>query len=135
MKIGRRIVLLGGTIAVGLAGMMIFDSGSLRAAIRAFIRYYRPQPSVEEKALELLATLPHVQIDRDAAIRFIEVYIEEFDTDTKFSITDNVRVRFLLSTDYVQGENRWNREAKWVAFYSPWRSPCYNPFMLRQPKS
>lgn len=113
-------------LGVGFAGWLRRDDpkASLRQAYAELCGMTK-----ERKAAILVACFPHLDIAQEAGLRFVEDHLQYSGESLDFRLKAETLKRFLLSTDFVQQSGRG--EIRYVAYYSPWRTPCYNPFSLR----
>lgn len=121
-RFSRRAFLLGtsGLIALASSGMAALDWERLR---RRWI------------ARKLERHFPYLDLDADGVRRFVELYeshrgIIEKNPWKMLSrpLPDDVCTRYLASTDFFLHGADEARNVRFVAFYDPYVSPCYNPF-------
>ena len=111
-------------VAEVIGGVVALNSqGGLAGCYRRFTA-----PSVDRKARVLAACFPHLHFEKGVTQRFVLEYMENTGEDANFALKGETLKRFLLSTDFVQKQGEGS--FRYVSFYSPWRSVCYNPFML-----
>ena len=127
MKRSQFIGLTLGALAAGAAALA-GGKNAIAGLIPGFRRF--TAPSIERKARILAACFPHLRFETRAARRFVTDYMSSTGQDANFPLKRDTLKRFLLSTDFVQREGKGT--ITYVAFYSPWSSVCYNPYMLRQ---
>ncbi|OFV96102.1 MAG: hypothetical protein A3F68_04585 [Acidobacteria bacterium RIFCSPLOWO2_12_FULL_54_10] len=104
-------------------------TGRLWNALARRIDWLRP--SIEEKGQMLESQFPDLKFLPGTGAKFAEIHMEETKGNTAFAVDEACLKRFLLSTDFVQREGNPEEVFKFVIYYDPWRSPCYNPFMIR----
>jgi hypothetical protein len=72
----------------------------------------------------LRAHLPYLDVDDAVLAAFARD--QRAGTGAREEI-DAIAARFLLSTDFFQNGADEDRPLRYVAYYDPYRSPCYNP--------
>lgn len=84
----------------------------------------------EEKVVnELQQKLSFLKIKKATISQFIEDYKNEHFNKIP-EVNDQLIIQLLLSTNYVQNGADDSKEIEYTVYYSPWKSPCYNPFMI-----
>ncbi len=65
-----------------------------------------------------------LQIDRRVYLAFAE-RVQSAGRNPK--VNRSMAQRFILSTDFIQNGTDPSKTVRWVAYYDPYSSPCYNP--------
>lgn len=125
----RKILIL---VFSSIASTLTFFTFVNRSRVYRFL-LKQLQPTAEEKAHSLIKSLPEYSISHSVALEFIQIHVETSSSNHFFEIDEETKVRFLLSTDYVQNGCKNAKPLAWVAYYSPWVTPCYNPFNYVEP--
>ena len=89
-----------------------------------------PSNEVVEPPEELLDPVRvALSVGLDAAV--LEAFVGDYLADTarvrRGERIEAVGSRFLLSTDFFQHGGDESRALRYVAYFDPYRSPCYNP--------
>ena len=77
--------------------------------------------------------LDYLSFDDDVIDAFVRDYRADTDRVAKRERTASIASRFLLSTDFFQNGAREEQSLEYVRYYDPYRSPCYNPLVERDP--
>jgi len=112
-------------LTVGAIGAALIPISRPDRIIKGILAY-----SQEEKTVnEIHQRLSLLKIKKTAISKFIHDYKKEHLNKIP-EVNDQVMIQLLLSTDYVQNGADSSREIEYAVYYSPWKSPCYNPFMI-----
>ncbi len=126
----RRAFLLS-FAALGTAGAATYVVGPRRVKLALERRYLDfVEPSTEELAAELEKSFAHLRLKPGVAARFIADHKKADPYPLRVPFTDEFRKRFLLSTDFVVQRGAPEAEIDYVAYYDPYTTYCYNPYML-----
>ena len=91
-----------------------------------------PEPTASQARLigQLREHFDYLDIDDETLRRFandFELQREPLAPGTELSGSDHTR--FLMSTDFFQNGADESRPLRYVAYYDPYVSPCYNPLV------
>lgn len=89
---------------------------------------------LNSKVGELLQGIPY-QVDAAVARSFILDYMNYTKQNTSFSVTDKLKQRFLLSTNFLNVILKKESKIKYIRYYDPYIHPCYNPYIEIHRKS
>jgi hypothetical protein len=112
-------------LLMGLAG----GAGLLVAGVAFLSRWTGSWGSEPHSPLasELRSQFSYLQLEPDV----IDSFVRDFEAaHGPWLPTSDASpfMRFLASTDFFQTGADESRPPRYVAFYDPYRSPCYNPF-------
>lgn len=122
-----------GIVAIGaLASGLLMMPRRLRRRTLARLVGHKPDADDYQVARELRATFRHLDLEPQAAERFIADYRLYYRQPLELPLEDSIKRIFLLSTDFVQQDADESKRIRYVAMYSPYDKPCNNPFTLRR---
>jgi hypothetical protein len=98
--------------------------------IRKRINLYLPPPSNKQIIDELRDEFEYLDIAEDVAMKFILDYKKVYNKKIRFPLSTDLKKIFLLSTDFIHNAGL-EKKVSYMVLYSPFDSPCYNPFMVR----
>lgn len=129
MRISRRRWLLGAALglgALGLARYVLWDKlGSLQPKeLAAFLRKEFSYLKLEDDAPERFA---RVFVQHDRIGRGLLTRLRGGDMTWQQAELTSMGHRFLLSTDFFLNGADENRPVRFVAYYDPYITPCWNP--------
>jgi hypothetical protein len=81
----------------------------------------------------LLAHLDYLPIDGEVVGAFARDYRADATRLARGEAIEPIASRFLLSTDFFQNGADESRPLRYVTYYDPYRSPCYNPLRVPWP--
>lgn len=125
--VGAGILVLAGGAAAAGAWLPERYRRSLR---RRYLQTFGPSTKTLANALE--QSFDHLRFAPGAAERFLQAYRAVEKYPLSLPLPDDLRRQFLLSTNFVQQRGDVSREMDFVALYSPYHSPCYNPYTFVQ---
>lgn len=91
-------------------------------------------PTVTAIADRVERRFEYLRFEAEVSGRFAEDWIAAFGPTAKGGSDEELYDTFLLSTDFFQHGGDENRELRYVTFFSPYVSPCYNPLVRRDPR-
>lgn len=120
----RRRFLVAGLAAV--AGLALAAVG-----VRHVVRLRRvPRPfDRDELAEHLRRTYAYLRPEPAEVDRFVELYLAHYNAAPMFDDVAPLENTFLLSTNFFQSGQPAAGPIRFVAFYHPYVSPCYNPLV------
>ena len=80
--------------------------------------------SVEEQVRDYF---PYLQIDAEGLRQFADVHRSQFGSGLFAKPDTQLHKRFLLSTDFFPNGADETRLVRYVTYYDPYVSPCWNP--------
>ncbi len=91
----------------------------------------QPRPQEIRIAASLRARFSYLRIDDAVLATFAGDYLRDrrHRWDGRAPFPDRDAMRFLMSTDFFQNGADESRSLRWVAYYNPYVSPCYNPLV------
>jgi hypothetical protein len=121
MPLTRRRVLelFGVAVGVPLLGVSLWTLGR-RGELRRWLRFIRQEPP--------LPPLSYLDLDPDGVDAFEADYERHRGPlPDRESWSEDVQIRFLLSTDFFRFDADMSRRISYVGFYEPSITPCNNP--------
>ncbi len=122
-------------IALGVAGLAAAGAAWIAGPRRLWQRARREYdarfgPDEDELVAAFHQEFAYLQLTEGTAAHFVRDYRARSDLyPLTLPLGKDVRVRFLLSTDYIAHKADPSRPVSYAAFYDPYASGCYNPFM------
>jgi hypothetical protein len=137
LRVNRRLFLFGGVItaAGGSLAVLCFLRLSWTATLVDRACGLLSRRCTSRLAAKFRRALPDLQVSEAVVLQFSEDYEKAFGKPIRCPVPEDILKRFLLSTDFVQSGCALGRRVEYVAFYSPFHTPCYNPFMLLRSKN
>ncbi len=111
----------------GVAGVAVFGEKALYGKVkRAWARLTTSDEVLV--ASEFQSAFPDLDLSRETCVEFVRRYREVYKKLPETPVTGIDKRRLLLSTNFVQERGDPKAGLRFVAFYDPYVSPCYNPF-------
>jgi hypothetical protein len=130
-RMSRRRFL--GAVGVAVVALVALALARPRELLRSLKRRYLEHfgPSDEEVVAALRRDFAHLRLADGTAEQFVRDYRVARDLyPLTVPLKREVRVRFLLSTDFVPRQGDPDALLSYTVFYDPYAGICYNPFML-----
>jgi hypothetical protein len=112
-------------------GLLLALIAMLAAGIFRWVREVRGRSRTATLEGRLRAHLDYLPLDDEVVAAFARDYRSDAARAARREAIEPIASRFLLSTDFFQTGADESRPPRYVTYYDPYRSPCYNP--LRAP--
>lgn len=118
--------------ACGVLSAIVVGNSNLpskvRNRLRRFLRTLRKPAADDEIIAALKSKFDFMKFEEDSVEKFVRAYKTSYSASVILPLDEGISKLLLLSTDFIQNRGDESRILRFVALYSPYDTPCYNPY-------
>ncbi len=121
-------MIVSGCLAIGL---VVADISNLPSKLLRNFRGSRKKPAqTSEIVAALESDFDYLKFEEGCVMQYVHAYKERYRDSVFLPLDNEIKEVLILSTDFIQNQGDELRVVRFVALYSPYDTPCYNPHRM-----